>query len=104
MAIYGSKRCWSRGRAVGAKEELRQVYGVSESTESDGAANLIQKSRAINYALGELGRWCAYKETRTKEQLIVVQNVLFEDANRPNTLGIQKSSSSLSSRLESSVN
>ncbi|KAM7276037.1 hypothetical protein ACFE04_017903 [Oxalis oulophora] len=47
--------------AGGAKEELRQVYGVSERTESDGAANLIQKLRAINYALGELGQWCAYK-------------------------------------------
>ncbi|KAK2429469.1 endoribonuclease Dicer protein [Trifolium repens] len=48
-------------RDAGAKEELRQVYGVSERTESDGAANLIQKLRAINYALGELGQWCAYK-------------------------------------------
>nr|GEV47561.1 endoribonuclease Dicer homolog 1 [Tanacetum cinerariifolium] len=47
--------------AGGAKEELRQVYGVSERTEGDGAANLIQKLRAINYALGELGQWCAYK-------------------------------------------
>lgn len=46
---------------AGAKGELRQVYGVSERTESDGAANLIQKLRAINYALGELGQWCAYK-------------------------------------------
>ncbi|KAL7002697.1 Dicer-like protein 1 [Sarracenia purpurea var. burkii] len=48
-------------RDTGAKEELRQVYGVSERTESDGAANVIQKLRAINYALGELGQWCAYK-------------------------------------------
>ncbi|KAL3819351.1 hypothetical protein ACJIZ3_005256 [Penstemon smallii] len=48
-------------RDAGAKEELRQVYGVAERTESDGAANLIQKLRAINYALGELGQWCAYK-------------------------------------------
>jgi endoribonuclease Dicer len=48
-------------RDAGAKEELRQVYGVSERTESDGAANLIQKLRAINYALGDLGQWCAYK-------------------------------------------
>lgn len=47
--------------AGGTKEELRQVYGVSERTESDGAVNLIQKLRAINYALGELGQWCAYK-------------------------------------------
>ncbi|KAL3355588.1 hypothetical protein AABB24_016655 [Solanum stoloniferum] len=46
---------------AGARGELRQVYGVSERTESDGAANLIQKLRAINYALGELGQWCAYK-------------------------------------------
>ncbi|KAJ4773845.1 Endoribonuclease Dicer [Rhynchospora pubera] len=43
------------------REELRLVYGVSERTESDGAANLIQKLRAINYALGELGQWCAFK-------------------------------------------
>ncbi|KAL8265490.1 hypothetical protein R6Q59_023620 [Mikania micrantha] len=47
--------------AGGVKEELRQVYGVSERTEGDGAANLIQKLRAINYALDELGQWCAYK-------------------------------------------
>lgn len=45
------------------REELRLVYGVSERTESDGAANLIQKLRAINYALGELGQWCAFKVT-----------------------------------------
>ncbi|KAF2304829.1 hypothetical protein GH714_038104 [Hevea brasiliensis] len=43
-------------RDAGAKEDLRQVYDVSESTESDGAANLIQK-----YALSELGQWSAYK-------------------------------------------
>lgn len=47
--------------ACGVKEELRQVYGVSERTEGDGAANLIQKLRAINYALDELGQWCAFK-------------------------------------------
>ncbi|MFS7909453.1 putative ribonuclease III post-transcriptional gene silencing PAZ-Argonaute family [Helianthus anomalus] len=47
--------------AGGVKDELRQVYGVSERTEGDGAANLIQKLRAINYALDELGQWCAYK-------------------------------------------
>ncbi|XP_076921742.1 endoribonuclease Dicer homolog 1-like [Bidens hawaiensis] len=47
--------------AGGVKEELRQVYGVSERTEGDGAANFIQKLRAINYALDELGQWCAYK-------------------------------------------
>jgi endoribonuclease Dicer len=48
-------------RDAGSRDELRLVYGVSERTESDGAANLIQKLRAINYALGELGQWCAYK-------------------------------------------
>jgi endoribonuclease Dicer len=47
--------------AGGSREELKQVYGVSERTESDGAANLIQKLRAVNYALDELGQWCAYK-------------------------------------------
>nr|XP_016452633.1 PREDICTED: endoribonuclease Dicer homolog 1-like [Nicotiana tabacum] len=56
-----SKWQFMGARDAGAREELRQVYGVSERTESDGAANLIQKLRAINYALGELGQWCAYK-------------------------------------------
>ncbi|KAM5555821.1 endoribonuclease Dicer [Rosa sericea] len=56
-----SKWQFMGARDAGAKEELRQVYGVSERTESDGAVNLIQKLRAINYALGELGQWCAYK-------------------------------------------
>ncbi|KAK9279100.1 hypothetical protein L1049_012775 [Liquidambar formosana] len=56
-----SKWQFMGARDAGAKEELRQVYGVSERTESDGAANLIQKLRAINYALSELGQWCAYK-------------------------------------------
>ncbi|XP_030535345.1 endoribonuclease Dicer homolog 1 [Rhodamnia argentea] len=56
-----SKWQFMGARDAGAKEELRQVYGVSERTESDGAANLLQKLRAINYALGELGQWCAYK-------------------------------------------
>ncbi|KAH1259634.1 Endoribonuclease Dicer 1 [Glycine max] len=63
-AKYSSRRSkWQfmGARDAGAKEELRQVYGVSERTESDGAANLIQKLRAVNYALGELGQWCAYK-------------------------------------------
>lgn len=55
-----SKWQFMGARDAGAKE-LRQVYGVSERTECDGAANLIQKLRAINYALGELGQWCAYK-------------------------------------------
>ncbi|KAM4119431.1 hypothetical protein ACJW30_03G058700 [Castanea mollissima] len=55
-----SKWQFMGARDAGAKEELRQVYGVSERTECDGAANLIQKLRAINYALGELGQWCAY--------------------------------------------
>nr|GME03909.1 endoribonuclease Dicer homolog 1 [Ipomoea batatas] len=56
-----SKWQFMGARDAGVKEELRQVYGVSERTESDGAANLIQKLRAINYALGELGQWCAFK-------------------------------------------
>ncbi|CAN1309687.1 Endoribonuclease Dicer homolog 1 [Linum perenne] len=56
-----SKWQFMGARDAGAKDELRQVYGVSERTESDGAANLIQKLRAINYTLGELGQWCAYK-------------------------------------------
>ena len=56
-----SKWQFMGARDAGAKEELRQVYGVSERTESDGAANLIQKLRAVNYALSELGQWCAYK-------------------------------------------
>ncbi|XP_071720798.1 endoribonuclease Dicer homolog 1 isoform X2 [Rutidosis leptorrhynchoides] len=56
-----SKWQFMGARDAGAKDELRQVYGVSERTEGDGAANLIQKLRAINYALGELGQWCAYK-------------------------------------------
>lgn len=56
-----SKWQFMGARDAGCKEELRLVYGVSERTESDGAANLIQKLRAINYALSELGQWCAYK-------------------------------------------
>ncbi|ERN08097.1 endoribonuclease Dicer homolog 1 [Amborella trichopoda] len=63
-ALASSKRSkWKfmGARDAGAKEELRLVYGVSERTESDGAANLVQKLRAINYALAELGQWCAYK-------------------------------------------
>ncbi|KAL5572243.1 hypothetical protein UlMin_021840, partial [Ulmus minor] len=56
-----SKWQFMGARDAGAREELRQVYGVSERTESDGAVNLIQKLRAVNYALGELGQWCAYK-------------------------------------------
>ncbi|PIA34920.1 hypothetical protein AQUCO_03700286v1 [Aquilegia coerulea] len=56
-----SKWQFMGARDAGSKEELRLVYGVSERTESDGAANLIQKLRAINYALSDLGQWCAYK-------------------------------------------
>jgi endoribonuclease Dicer len=56
-----SKWQFMGARDAGAKDELRQVYGVSERTESDGAANLIHKLRAINYTLAELGQWCAYK-------------------------------------------
>ncbi|WVZ55228.1 hypothetical protein U9M48_005917 [Paspalum notatum var. saurae] len=63
-ALSSSKRTkWQfmGARDAGSRDELRLIYGVSERTESDGAANLIQKLRAINYALGELGQWCAYK-------------------------------------------
>ncbi|XP_059651179.1 endoribonuclease Dicer homolog 1 isoform X2 [Cornus florida] len=67
-----SKWQFMGARDAGAKEELRQVYGVSERTESDGAINLIQKLRAINYALGELGQWCAYKVA--KSFLTALQN------------------------------
>ncbi|KAG0625971.1 hypothetical protein M758_2G092600 [Ceratodon purpureus] len=56
-----SKWRFMGARDAGAKEELRLVYGVSERTESDGAASLAQKLRAIIYALDELGQWCAYK-------------------------------------------
>lgn len=67
-----SKWQFMGARDAGAKEELRQVYGVSERTESDGAANLIQKLRAVNYALGELGQWCAYKVAHNF--LVALQN------------------------------
>ncbi|XP_065860011.1 endoribonuclease Dicer homolog 1 isoform X2 [Euphorbia lathyris] len=67
-----SKWQFMGARDAGAKEELRQVYGVSERTESDGAANLIQKLRAINYALSELGQWCAYKVAQSF--LMALQN------------------------------
>lgn len=67
-----SKWQFMGARDAGAKEELRQVYGVSERTESDGAANLIQKLRAVNYALGELGQWCAYKVAHSF--LVALQN------------------------------
>lgn len=65
-----SKWQFMGARDAGAKEELRQVYGVSERTESDGAANLIQKLRAINYALGELGQWCAYKVSNLMNKVV----------------------------------
>lgn len=61
MSSRRSKWQFMGARDAGSKDELRLVYGLSERTESDGAANLIQKLRAINYALGELGQWCAYK-------------------------------------------
>ncbi|XP_057531820.1 endoribonuclease Dicer homolog 1 isoform X2 [Amaranthus tricolor] len=67
-----SKWQFMGARDAGAKEELRQVYGVSERTESDGAANLIQKLRAVNYALSELGQWCAYKVAHNF--LVALQN------------------------------
>lgn len=66
-----SKWQFMGARDAGAKEELRQVYGVSERTASDGAANLIQKLRAINYALGELGQWCAYKVSSITSIMII---------------------------------
>lgn len=56
-----SKWKFMGARDAGAKEELRLVYGVAERTESDGAASLAQKLRAIIYTLDELGLWCAYK-------------------------------------------
>ncbi|CAH2039182.1 unnamed protein product [Thlaspi arvense] len=56
-----SKWQFMGARDAGAKDGFKQVYGVSERTESDGAANLIHKLRAINYTLAELGQWCAYK-------------------------------------------
>ena len=64
VAASSSKRSkWKfmGARDAGSKEELHLIYGVSERTENDGAANLIQKLRAICYALEELGQWCAYK-------------------------------------------
>lgn len=63
-ASQSSKRSKWRfmgARDAGAKEELRLIYGVSERTESDGAASLGQKLRAIVYALDELGQWCAFQ-------------------------------------------
>ena len=56
-----SKWQFMGARDAGSKEELRFIYGVSDRTESDGAANLTQKLRAINYGLAELGQWCAFK-------------------------------------------
>lgn len=72
---------------AGARGELRQVYGVSERTESDGAANLIQKLRAINYALGELGQWCAYKVADVTSFVVpyYLVNVMFLHAASPET-------------------
>ncbi|KAL5217498.1 hypothetical protein ABZP36_018182 [Zizania latifolia] len=67
-ALSSSKRTkWQfmGARDAGSRDELHLVYGVSERTESDGAANLTQKLRAIDYALGELGQWCAYKVARS---------------------------------------
>lgn len=56
-----SKWRFMGARDAGAKEELRLVYGVAERAESDGAASLAQKLRAVIYTLDELGPWCAYK-------------------------------------------
>lgn len=72
-SLRRSKWQFMGARDAGSKEELRLVYGLSERTESDGAVNLIQKLRAINYALGELGQWCAYKVV----QLIICIYFLF---------------------------
>ncbi|KAJ6805125.1 endoribonuclease Dicer-like protein 1-like [Iris pallida] len=82
-----SKWQFMGARDAGSKEELRLVYGVSERTESDGAANLIQKLRAINYALGELGQWCAYKVAHSF--LTALQND--ERANRQLDVKFQES-------------
>lgn len=76
-----SKWQFMGARDAGAKEELRQVYGVSERTESDGAANLIQKLRAINYALGELGQWCAYKVQHILTSVLVCMVLTDMDNN-----------------------
>ncbi|KAJ9171599.1 hypothetical protein P3X46_014942 [Hevea brasiliensis] len=43
VVLRRSKWQFMGARDAGAMEDLRQVYGVSESTESDGAGNLIQK-------------------------------------------------------------
>ncbi|KAI5062975.1 hypothetical protein GOP47_0021522 [Adiantum capillus-veneris] len=56
-----SKWKFMGARDAGSKEELHLIYGVSERTENDGAANLVQKLRAVCYALEDLGQWCAYK-------------------------------------------
>nr|ABV31244.1 dicer-like 1 [Physcomitrium patens] len=64
-SVRRSKWKFMGARDAGAKEELRLVYGVAERTESDGAASLSQKLRAIIYALDELGQWCAYKVSLT---------------------------------------
>ncbi|CAM8960945.1 unnamed protein product [Rhodiola kirilowii] len=71
-SLKKSKWQFMGARDAGAKEKVCQVYGVSERTESDGAANLIQKLRAINYALDELGQWCAYKVAQSF--LVALQN------------------------------
>uniref|UniRef100_A0A7N0UKV6 Uncharacterized protein n=1 Tax=Kalanchoe fedtschenkoi TaxID=63787 RepID=A0A7N0UKV6_KALFE len=71
-SLRKSKWQFMGARDAGAKEKMRQVYGVSERTESDGAANLIQKLRAINYSLDELGQWCAYKVAQSF--LVALQN------------------------------
>lgn len=60
-SIKKSKWQFMGARDAGAKEKGCQVFGVSERTESDGAANLTQKLRAVVYSLDELGQWCAYK-------------------------------------------
>nr|ASZ84523.1 putative abnormal suspensor 1 [Juniperus phoenicea] len=82
-----SKWQFMGARDAGAKEELRLVYGVSERTESDGAANLVQKLRAIIYALDELGQWCAYKVAQSF--LTSLQND--ERANRQLDVKFQES-------------
>ena len=56
-----SKWRFMGARDAGSAEELRLVYGVAERTESDGAASLVQKLRAIIYTLDDHGQWFAYQ-------------------------------------------
>ncbi|KAF2315141.1 hypothetical protein GH714_038252 [Hevea brasiliensis] len=72
-------------RDAGAKEDLRQVDGVSESTESDGAGNLIQKSRGCarkpgsDYILmvesGNLSHGAFLRNARNSEQTLLKEAI-----------------------------